>query len=252
MIAQTRITQCFENPSKEMVDGLDVFPLPEDGVVETLKMTFGDRTIDGVFQESYEARQTFEDARRRGLRAALIERQESGVFATSVANLSPGETVEVFFSLRQVVRWEQGRFSLKVPWPVAPGSEAGQEGADLGKHWKPEATESVEGLSGLSPKQADEILDAMLELGPRHPQVSGDTSLVAVDEAAAAPEDEQRGTAWTMDDFDNRNEIAVYKESMPAEILQISPAPGDPENALDPSDPWEILQELADFQPPPD
>ncbi len=129
IIARTRVTQIFTNPSREWLEGIYIFPLPADGAVDTLRMKVGDRVIQGVIQEKNEARQTYETAKQQGVKASLIEQQRPDVFTTAVANIGPGETVEVAIELQQVVQWDRDRFRLRFPMVVAPGEkEAGRGG----------------------------------------------------------------------------------------------------------------------------
>jgi Ca-activated chloride channel family protein len=122
IIARTRVTQIFTNPSKQWLEGIYVFPLPADGAVDTLQMRIGDQVIRGVVQEKEAARQTYEDAQQEGRKAGLIEQQRPDVFTTAVANLGPGETVEVAIELQQVVEWDHDRFRWRLPMVVAPGN----------------------------------------------------------------------------------------------------------------------------------
>ncbi|HEX4965454.1 MAG TPA: VIT domain-containing protein [Thermoanaerobaculia bacterium] len=120
IIARAKVTQIFKNVSSEWVEGIYIFPLPEEAAVDTLRMKVGSRTIRGVIQEKAEARQTYEAAKQQGAKASLVEQQRPDVFTTSVANVGPGETVEVSIELQQVVKWGQGRFSFRFPMVVAP------------------------------------------------------------------------------------------------------------------------------------
>ena len=131
IIARTRVTQIFTNPSKEWLEGIYIFPLPADGAVDTLRMKVGDRTLQGVIQEKTEARQTYETAKQQGVKASLIEQQRPDVFTTSVANIGPGETVEVAIEMQQVVQWDRDRFRLRFPMVVAPGEKSGRSGLRL-------------------------------------------------------------------------------------------------------------------------
>jgi Ca-activated chloride channel family protein len=114
----------FTNPSREWLEGIYIFPLPADGAVDTLRMKVGDRVIQGVIQEKDEARQTYEAAKQQGMKASLIEQQRADVFTTAVANIGPGETVEVAIELQQVVQWDRGRFRWRFPMVVAPTEKA--------------------------------------------------------------------------------------------------------------------------------
>ncbi|HKI05772.1 MAG TPA: VIT domain-containing protein [Thermoanaerobaculia bacterium] len=136
IIARAKVTQIFKNPSKDWVEGIYLFPLPEEAAVDTLKMKVGDRIILGVIQEKEEARQTYENAKEQGSKASLVEQERPDVFSTSVANVGPGETVEVAIEMQQVVKWDRGRFSLRFPRVVRPeeGKAAPKEGHPFSFH----------------------------------------------------------------------------------------------------------------------
>ncbi len=121
IIARTRVTQIFTNPSKKWLEGIYVFPLPADGAVDTLRLRVGNRVIQGVVQEKEAARQTYEAAQQQGQKASLSSRAARRLH-TAVANIGPGETVEVAIELQQVVAWDQDRFRWRFPMVVAPGN----------------------------------------------------------------------------------------------------------------------------------
>ncbi|MBX8828524.1 VIT domain-containing protein, partial [Ochrobactrum sp. SFR4] len=49
--ARARLSQVFENPTNNWVEGLYVFPLPDDSAVYSLKMIVGDRVIVADIKE---------------------------------------------------------------------------------------------------------------------------------------------------------------------------------------------------------
>ena len=119
-IARTRITQVFENPSDRWVEGLYVFPLPEDSGVDTLRMQVGTRFLEGQIQERQAARRIYERAAAEGKKAALVEQQRPNVFTNAVANIDPHGTVVVQLEYQQLVRLDGDLLSLRVPLVVAP------------------------------------------------------------------------------------------------------------------------------------
>lgn len=119
-IGRTRVTQRFENPGDGWVEGVYVFPLPEDAAVDTLKMVIGDRIVEGEIKPKEEARQIYERARDAGQRASLVEQERPNLFTNSVANIGPGETVIVQIEYQETIRQSNGTFSLRFPMVVAP------------------------------------------------------------------------------------------------------------------------------------
>jgi Ca-activated chloride channel family protein len=127
-IARARITQAFENPSDQWVEGVYVFPLPPDAGVDTLRMQVGDRFLEGEVKERAQARQIYERAAAEGKKATLVEQQRPNVFTNSVANIDPHGTVIVQIEYQHVVRLDGAQLSLRVPLVVAPRYANGDVG----------------------------------------------------------------------------------------------------------------------------
>jgi len=119
-IARTTVTQRFENPSKGWVEGIYVFPLPEESAVDALRMQIGDRKIEGLIKTRAKAREIYEQAKREGRKAALLEQQRPNIFTNAVANIGPGETIVVQIKYQQTIHQDAGTFSLRFPLVVAP------------------------------------------------------------------------------------------------------------------------------------
>ncbi len=119
-IVRARVTQRFENPSDQWVEGVYVFPLPDGAGVDTLRILIGDRAIEGEVQERQEARRIYEEARAAGVRASLVEQERPNVFTNSVANIGPGETVVVQIEYQDQARLVDGTYQLRFPMVVGP------------------------------------------------------------------------------------------------------------------------------------
>jgi len=117
-IARARITQRFENPSDKWVEGVYVFPLPQNSGVDTLRMQIGDRFLEGQVKEREQARKIYEQAAAAGFKATLIEQQRPNIFTNSVANIGPHETVVVQIEYQEAVRLDGDKFQLRVPLVV--------------------------------------------------------------------------------------------------------------------------------------
>ena len=119
-IARTKITQRFTNPSDGWVEGVYVFPVPDEAAVDTLRMQIGERFIEGKIKERQEARIIYEEAKAQGKKASLIEQERPNIFTNSVANIGPHETITVQIEYQESVRLDSGTFSLRLPLVVAP------------------------------------------------------------------------------------------------------------------------------------
>ncbi|MFL5100733.1 MAG: marine proteobacterial sortase target protein [Xanthobacteraceae bacterium] len=118
--ARARITQMFHNPTDGWVEAVYVYPLPDNGAVDTLKMVIGDRIVIGDIKERQQARQIYERAKTAGQKATLLEQERPNIFTNSVANIGPGEAVLVQIEYQEPVRQSGEQFSLRVPLVVAP------------------------------------------------------------------------------------------------------------------------------------
>ncbi|HJZ20078.1 MAG TPA: marine proteobacterial sortase target protein, partial [Bradyrhizobium sp.] len=117
---RARVTQIFRNPTQDWVEATYVYPLPEGGAVDTLKMVIGDRVVVGDIKERQQARLVYEQARQQGQKAALTEQERPNIFTNSVANIGPGETVLVQIEYQEPVQQSGSEFSLRVPLVVGP------------------------------------------------------------------------------------------------------------------------------------
>ncbi len=124
MVARVDVRQRFHNPGSEFAEGVYVFPLPDDSAVDSLKLRIGQRVIVGEIQEKAAARRTYERARERGHRASLVEQNRPNLFTTAVANVAPGETVEVEIAYLQTLRYVQDTFAIRFPMTVTPRYES--------------------------------------------------------------------------------------------------------------------------------
>ncbi len=135
-VARARVVQRFRNDGPGWVEGIYVFPLPPRAAVDTLRMRVGDRVLEGVLRERESARRVYERAREEGRRATLVEQERPNVFTTSVANIGPGDEVEVELEMQWLLPWRGGRWELRFPTVVGvryiPGRPAARPASGTG------------------------------------------------------------------------------------------------------------------------
>ena len=117
-IARVRVTQAFRNTSTAWMEATYLYPLPESGAVDSLKMIVGQRVIVGRIKRRVEAREIYEKAKAEGKKAGLVEQERPNMFRNSVANVGPGETVLIQIEYQAPVRQQGGEFSLRLPLAV--------------------------------------------------------------------------------------------------------------------------------------
>lgn len=118
--ARIRVTQAFRNTGDRWMEAAYLYPLPDDGAVDSLKMVVGQRVIIGHIKRREEARAIYDKARDEGKKAGLVEAERPNMFRTSVANVGPGETVLIAIEYQAPVRQLGGEFALRLPLVVGP------------------------------------------------------------------------------------------------------------------------------------
>lgn len=135
LVAEARIRQRFTHHGDGWIDATYLLPLPEGAAVHDLQLHVGGRTVVGEIREKEQARSEFVEAAASGRRASLVETSRAQLFRTTVANVGPGETIEVDLRWWQPVAWHDGRFALTLPLTYTPRFEpaAANSDAPLGR-----------------------------------------------------------------------------------------------------------------------
>ncbi len=120
VVAAVSLTQLWENTGATPLDATWVFPLSTRAAVHALEMRVGGRRIVATIKEKEDARRVFEEAKKQGIRAALLEESRPNVFSSRVANVQPGEVIEVELSYVELLRPTDGTYALVVPRVVGP------------------------------------------------------------------------------------------------------------------------------------
>lgn len=120
LLAETVVAQRFSNPTDQWLEGVYVFPLPAQAVVHAMRLVVGERIVEGRIEEREVAKKTYAAAKREGRKASLVEQERPNIFTTSVANIGPGETVEVRIEYQQTLVFDRGELELRFPMVVGP------------------------------------------------------------------------------------------------------------------------------------
>jgi Ca-activated chloride channel homolog len=150
LAARAHVTQTFRNTTDDWLEGIYVFPLPENAAVDHLRMRVGERMVEAEIREREAARREYVAARQSGQRAALLEQERPNIFTSSVANIGPGESVVVEIEYQQTLRYDANRYSLRFPMVVGPRYIPGEPSAKQGRGWAPDTT-MVSDASRITP-----------------------------------------------------------------------------------------------------
>jgi Ca-activated chloride channel homolog len=119
-VASVEVSQSYQNPFDRPIEVTYVFPLPENSAVGAMEMHVGSRVVRAKIEERREARRIYEAAKRRGHTAALLEQERPNVFTQSVANIAPGEKIDVVIRYVQDLSYDAGRYEFVFPMVVGP------------------------------------------------------------------------------------------------------------------------------------
>lgn len=163
-VARTTVRQEFRNDGAEWVEGVYVFPLPEDAAVDRLRMRIGERFIEGEIREKEQARKEYEAAKAAGKRTGLVEQQRANLFTTSVANVGPGATVVIEIGYQETLAFDDGVFSMRLPLTLTPRYIPGTPLPDRrGSGWSAD-TDRVRDASLITPPVVTQSTDHRLTL----------------------------------------------------------------------------------------
>ena len=119
-VARVEVTQKFTNPFDEPIEAVYVFPLPDEAAVDDMEILVGDKIIKGVIKRREEAREIYERAIAEGRTAGLLEQERANIFTQSLANIRPGEDIDVTIRYTESLAFEGGNYEFVFPMVVGP------------------------------------------------------------------------------------------------------------------------------------
>jgi Ca-activated chloride channel family protein len=119
-LARVEVTQSFENPFANPLEAIYIFPLPDESAVDNMEIKIGDKIIKGAIKKREEAKQIYEEAKQQGKTAGLLEQERDNVFTQSLANIKPGEQIDVTIRYTDSLKFEGGNYEFFFPMVVGP------------------------------------------------------------------------------------------------------------------------------------
>ena len=120
VIAAVKVHQIFENTGAKPIEAIYVFPASTRAAVHAMRMKIGARTIEAKIERKADARAQYDAAKQAGKRASLLEQERPNVFTTSVANIMPGDRIEVELDYSELVVPENATYEFVYPTVVGP------------------------------------------------------------------------------------------------------------------------------------
>jgi Ca-activated chloride channel family protein len=119
-LASVKVIQQFQNPYAGKIEAIYVFPLPENAAVNEFIMTIGERRIRGIIRERAEAEKIYREAKRQGYVASLLTQERPNIFTQSVANIEPGQAIDVTIQYFHTLAYDDGWYEFVFPMVVGP------------------------------------------------------------------------------------------------------------------------------------
>ncbi len=120
IVARVEVAQRFRNTGSSWAEAVYALPLPDDAAVDRLTMRIGDRIVEGEIHERDEANRLYTTAREAGQHASLVSQNTPNLFTTAVANIGPGEALDITIEYLQTARYDAGELSLRLPMTITP------------------------------------------------------------------------------------------------------------------------------------
>lgn len=150
-IARVLVTQEFQNPSREKIEAVYTFPLPENAAVDDMTIQVGRRAIRGEIKRREDAAAIYAHALQQGHMAALLDQEKPNIFTQTVGNVPPGEGVRVMISYLVQLKYSDGSYEFVFPMVVGPRYVPGNMAiGHQGGGWAPD-TNQVPDASRITP-----------------------------------------------------------------------------------------------------
>jgi Ca-activated chloride channel homolog len=119
-IARVEVIQTFQNPFNHPLEAIYIFPLPDESAVDDMEIKIGDRIIKGNIKKREEAKKIYQEAKKQGKTVGLLEQERDNIFTQSLANILPGEKIDVTIRYTDSLKFTGGNYEFIFPMVVGP------------------------------------------------------------------------------------------------------------------------------------
>lgn len=120
VIADVQVLQTYRNEGGRPINATYVFPASTRAAVYAMRMRIGDQVIVAKIKEKQVAKQEFDKAKKEGKSASLLEQERPNVFTMNLANVMPGEQVEIELRYTELLVPTDGTYEVVFPTVVGP------------------------------------------------------------------------------------------------------------------------------------
>jgi len=120
VIADVTVRQTYCNTGEVPLEAIYVFPASTKAAVYFMQMQLGKRILKAEIREAEQAREDYEKAKNEGKTTSLLEQQRPNVFQMNVANILPGDTLEIEMRYTELITPVDGIYEFVYPTVVGP------------------------------------------------------------------------------------------------------------------------------------
>ncbi|HPK32718.1 MAG TPA: VIT domain-containing protein, partial [Ottowia sp.] len=120
VIADVVVIQHYRNEGQVPIEARYIFPGGTHAAVNGMVVRVGNRRVVAQIREKQAARIEYDAARREGKTAALLEQHRPNVFQMQVANILPGDEVDVELRYNELLVPTDGQYQFVFPTVVGP------------------------------------------------------------------------------------------------------------------------------------
>ncbi len=120
VIADVTVTQRYRNEGTRAIEAKYVFPGSTKAAVNGLNVRLADRLITAQIREKKQAQIEYDTAKKEGKTAALLEQHLPNVFQMNVANILPGDDIQVELHYTELLVPQAGNYQFVFPTVVGP------------------------------------------------------------------------------------------------------------------------------------
>jgi Ca-activated chloride channel family protein len=135
VIADVEVLQTYRNEGSRPINARYVFPASTRAAVYSMRMRIGDQVVVAKIKEREKAQQEFEKAKQEGKSASLLEQNRPNVFSMNLANVMPGDHVEIELRYTELLIPTDGIYEVVYPTVVGPRYSSQSENSASGDQW---------------------------------------------------------------------------------------------------------------------
>jgi Ca-activated chloride channel homolog len=120
VIADVTVRQTYCNTGEIPLEAIYIFPASTKAAVYSMQMQVGNRILKAEIREAEQAREEYEQAKNEGKTTSLLEQQRPNVFQMNVANILPGDTIQIEMRYTELITPVDGIYEFVYPTVVGP------------------------------------------------------------------------------------------------------------------------------------